>query len=232
MTITKKKGILRWLVRIGQRNRISRIAFIVSALSAFSVAAAPSMRKVVIGDYGKLSGAFNGYAWVFGGQETTVASPSPCNSSGCFKDTNGKLCTKGHINALSCTGQTAPQLSCNWDKNWGVVLGLNSTHPQGPWGSSAPARIAVDYSSAAKGGSAGHYRLNAHVVGDPYTKQYCVDNYTPGAIVQAGDFKSQCWINAGDTLPSFRTVDTVGLMRASEFAAVDFDFCVTGISAE
>jgi hypothetical protein len=90
----------------------------------------------------------------------------------------------------------------------------------------------VDYTSVAKGGSAGHYRLNAHQVGDPYTKQYCVDNYVSGAIVQASDFKSECWFNAGESLTSFRGVDTVGLMRTSEYGPVDFDFCVTGISAE
>jgi hypothetical protein len=214
------------------RRRFSRIAFIVSALSAFSLAAAPATNTVKIGPYGKLQGALNGYAWVAPSQQATVASPNPCNNSGCFRNTGEQLCTKGHINALSCTGQGTPQVSCNWAQNWGVVLGLNTTEPQGPWGAAAPTRVAVNYTSVARGGSAGHYRLNAHVAGDPYTKQYCVDNYTPGAVVQAGDFKSECWFNTGDTLPNFRAVDQLGLLRASEFTAVDFDFCVTQITTE
>jgi len=212
-------------------NRISRLAFVISVLSAFTLSAAPSASTVVIGNDGKLSGALNGYAWVAPGQQTTVAAPSPCNNHGCFKNTGGKLCTKGHINALTCTGQGTPQLNCNWDKNWGVVLGFNPTDPQGPWGTSAATSVAVNYTSTTQGGTAGHYRLNAHLVGDPQTKQYCVDYYAPGATVKASDFKSQCWFNSGDQLPSFRTVDTIGLMRVSDFTPIDFDFCVTGISA-
>jgi RNA polymerase sigma-70 factor (ECF subfamily) len=79
---------------------------------------------------------------------------------------------------------------------------------------------------------AGHFRLNAHVAGDPYSKQYCVDNYTPGAVVQPSDMKSQCWSGTGETLASFRQVDTIGLMRVSEPTPVSFDFCVNAITMD
>ncbi len=231
MTLRQKLSASYWITHLWNRNRISRVAFIVSALSAFSLSAAPSAPSVVIGDHGKLQGALNGYAWVAASQYATVVTPNPCNEKGCFKDTGGKLCTKGRIDALKCSGQGTPQLSCNWDKNWGIVLGFNPTHPQGAWGTSAPTSIAVTYTSVATGGSAGHFRLNAHIAGDPHSKQYCVDNYTPGAPVKASDFKAQCWFNSGDTLPTFRSVDTVALMRVPEFTPVDFDFCVTRIDA-
>lgn len=232
MSIRIGYDISRWFTEHCTRNRLSRSAFIVSALSAFSLVAAPSTNTVKIGDYGKLQGALNGYAWVAGAQQAMITTPNPCNNNGCFRNTAEQLCTKGHINALSCSGQGTSQVNCNWAQNWGVVLGLNTTDPQGPWGASAPTRVAVNFTSVARAGSAGHYRLNAHLAGDPYTKQYCVDNYTPGAMVQASDFKSQCWFNAGDTLPNFRAVDQLGLLRTSEFSAVDFDFCVTRISTE
>lgn len=232
MAFCRSLDVFHSIRRIGSRKRISRVAFIVSVLSAFSLAAAPSARKVIIGEYGKLEGALNGWAWVAPGQQTTVSFPSPCNEKGCFKNTGGKLCTKGHINALTCTNAGTPQVSCNWDKNWGVVLGMNPGAEHVPWGTSAPMHVAVDYTSATQGGTAGHYRLNAHVAGDPYSKQYCIDNYTPGAAVQASDFKTQCWFNTGDPLPTFRAVDTLGLLRTSEYAPVDFDFCVTGISTD
>jgi hypothetical protein len=187
---------------------------------------------VTIGNDGKLEGAVSGYAWVAGSDYATIGSPMPCNMSGCFKNTGGQLCTRGSIAALSCTGQGTPQYTCNWDKNWGLVLGMNTKHPAGPWSSAAPRALSVSYTSAAHGGSAGHFRLTAHVAGEPTSKQYCVDNYTAGAPVQARDMKTQCWFNAGEVLQNFDHVDTIGLMRVSENAPVAFDFCVTAINAD
>ena len=212
------------------RLRLGHIAFIISILGAISVSAAPSGRQVVIGSNGKLEGVASGYAWVAASDSATVYSPSPCNSNGCFKNTGGQLCTKGNIKALSCTGQGTPQFKCDWDKNWGVVLGFNTTQPAGPWGDNAPRMVSVNYTSVAQAGSAGHFRLNAHIAGDPYSKQYCIDYYTPGAVVQASDMKSQCWFGSGDTLKNFRQVDTIGLLRVSENTPVTFDFCLTGIT--
>ncbi len=212
------------------RLQLGHIAFIISILGAITVSAAPSGRRVVIGNDGKLEGVANGYAWVAASDSATVYSPSPCNSSGCFKNTGGQPCTKGNIKALSCSGQGTSQFKCDWDKNWGVVLGFNTTQPSGPWGDTAPRMVSVNYTSVAQAGSAGHFRLNAHVAGDPYSKQYCIDYYTPGAVVQASDMKSQCWFGTGDTLKNFRQVDTIGLLRVSENTPVAFDFCVTAIT--
>jgi len=206
-----------------------RIMFVVSMLASASIAAAPGSRRVTIGNYGKLEGVASGYAWVAASKGASIASPNPCNSSGCFGDTGGQLCTKGKIAALVCSGQGSAQYKCNWEENWGLVLGFNTTNPAGPWGMGAPHTLAVQYTSVASGGTTGHFRLTAHVAGDPYSKQFCIDNYSPGAVVQARDMKSQCWFNSGDVLPSFNQVDTVGLLRVSENTAVDFNFCVTGI---
>jgi hypothetical protein len=211
------------------KTRGGLLALGVSVFATVSLSAAPSGRRIFIGNDGKLQGVANGYSWVAGGEGTNIASPSPCNTSGCFKDTGGQLCTKGTIPALSCTGQGTPQYACNWDKNWGLVLGFNVTQPEGPWGYSAPKSVAVEYTSAAQAGSAGHFRLNAHVAGDPHSKQYCVDYYTPGAVVQPSDMKSKCWYNAGETLTNFNRVDQIGLLRVPENKPLSFDFCITGI---
>jgi hypothetical protein len=214
------------------KDRAAIIVVAISVLAAATLSAAPCSRRVVIGNYGKLEGVANGYAWVAAGEATTVTSPNPCNYNGCFRDTAGQLCTKGSILALACTGQGTPQYKCNWDKNWGVVLGFNTAQPAGAWGSSAPHSVAVNYTSVAHAGSAGHFRLTAHVAGDPYSKQYCVDNYTPGAVVEPSNMKSQCWFNAGDTLANFTQVDTIGLLRVSENVPISFDFCVTAITTD
>lgn len=214
------------------RGNAGRLALLVSVLATATLSAAPSLRTVRIGEYGKLEGALNGWAWVFPSAGTTITTPSPCNNSGCFKNTGGQLCTQGTIPALSCTGQGTPQIQCNWASNWGMVLGLNTHEPRGPWGDNAPVRIGVNYSSAPAGGSVGHFRLQAHVAGDPESKQYCVDNYSPGALVRASDLKSQCWFNTGEVLGSFSTVDIVGLVRVSDYTPVNFDFCITAVLVE
>ncbi len=214
------------------RVLVNKLAFASAVLVSASLSAAPSSRRVIIANDGKLEGVASGYAWVAGGDGTNIILPSPCNNSGCFKSTGGQLCTKGSIPALTCTGVGTPSYKCNWDKDWGLVLGFNTIQPAGPWGNMAPRTVAVGYASVARAGSAGHFRLNAHVAGDPYSKQYCVDNYTPGAAVQASDMKSQCWFNTGEVLPSFRQVDTIGLLRVSENVPVTFDFCVNAISTD
>ncbi len=208
------------------------LALTTIALATAFLSAAPSARQTVIGNDGRLSGAVNGYAWVAAAEGVVVKTPSPCNSSGCFRNTGGKLCTSGTIPALVCSGQGTPQYRCNWDKNWGVVLGMNATQPPGPFGNSAPDSVAVTYQSTAHGGSAGHFRLNAHVVGDPYSRQYCVDNYTPGAPVRPSDMKTECWFGSGQTLSSFSAVDTIGLLRVPENTQKSFDFCITAVTAE
>jgi len=226
--------MLRWmpgLARALGNNRYGRAAFVLSALSALTLSAAPSTRTAAIGNQGKLSGPLNGYAWVAASEQAAVTSPQPCNRDGCFKNTDGRLCTSGHIQALACTGQGTPQFKCNWDKNWGVILGMNTADPAGPWGSAAPTGISVRFSSASERGTSGHFRLTVHVAGDPYSKQYCVDNYTSGAVVRPSDLTSQCWFQDGDRLPNFQDVDTIGLLRVSEHLPVNFNFCVDGVTA-
>ena len=49
----------------------------------------------------------------------------PCNDSGCFRNTQGRLCAKGTIAPLACTGEGTPLLSCDWMSNWGAMIGLN-----------------------------------------------------------------------------------------------------------
>jgi hypothetical protein len=213
-------------------SNLGRLAMLISVLATATLSAAPSEHRVVIGNYGKLEGVANGWAWVFPGAGATIAAPNPCNNTGCFKSTDGKLCTKGNIQALTCTSPGTPQQKCDWDKNWGMVLGLNTHEPNSPWGEAAPIRVGVNYTSVAVAGSAGHFRLNAHIAGDPYSKQYCIDNYAPGVLVRASDMKSQCWFGTGETLGSFKQVDQISLLRASEYTPVTFDFCVTAILTE
>ena len=186
--------------------------------------AAPPGSPVFIARDGKLSGPMNGYAWVAAGPQASIASPSPCNAQGCFKDTRGQLCVRGNMPALRCTGQGMPHYSCNWDANWGAMIGMNPVL-SGSWQSGAPASVSIAYQ-----GGRGTYRLNAHVAGDPDKKNYCVDVYPSGQVVDASMLRTECWGDKGQPLGSFRQVDKLMLQLTSSEAPIAYDFCIPAIA--
>ena len=181
--------------------------------------------QVGIAPDGRLSGAMTGYAWAAGGAGSTIVSPPSCDASGCFQNTQGQLCSKGTIAALQCSGQGTPQIACDWTTNWGAMVGLDVSADRGAWQASAPTTISLAY----RGGHAA-YRLNAHVAGDPYTKQYCVDGYQSGQVVAAGMLKTSCWVDAGAALPDFGRVDQLGLQVLPNESVQAYDYCITGIA--
>ena len=105
------------------------------------------------------------------------------------------------------------------------MVGVDVTADRGAWQASAPTTISIAY----RGGHAA-YRLNAHVAGDPDTKQYCVDGYQSGQVVAAGMLKTSCWLDAGEALPDFGRVDQLSLQVLSNESVQAYDYCITGIA--
>jgi hypothetical protein len=198
-----------------------------AAISSSDAAPAPSDlalagRPQAIGNDGLISGDFSGYAWVAGGAGTTWLSPNPCSEQGCFLDTGGILCAQGSIAALTCSSPSA----CDWDVDWGAMIGWNPTATQHQaWGGAAASAMAVTFT-----GVPGEYRLMAHVAGDPDSKVYCVEDYPSGRAVVPSDFLSECWSNAGDALPDFGAADVFGLQLIAAPDPIDFEFCVSAIT--
>jgi hypothetical protein len=182
--------------------------------------------RVLVGNYGKLSGPMGGYAWVAAGEVATVASPSPCDEHGCFRNAGGVLCTRGSLPALECTGQNTPEYDCNWSANWGAMIGMNPAGGHTAWGERATDRVAFTYS-----GGPGTYRLTAHVEGDPKSRVYCIPRYQSGQEVTAEMFRTTCWNDSGTPLGSFADVDSFGLMITSAETPVSFDYCISSITA-
>jgi hypothetical protein len=179
-----------------------------------------------IDDFGKLGGALSGYAWVAQGTGTTVVTPNPCNDQGCFTNTGGSLCTSGSIAALACTNPGTAQIACDWETNWGTMIGWNVTPvSHQAWGATASSGLAVSYA-----GGTGEYRLMAHLAGDPDSKVYCIENYVSGQVAKPAAFLSQCWANTGDVLPDFQGVDLFGLQLVSAQTPIDFDYCISAIA--
>ncbi len=195
-------------------------------ISAITLNAPADTGRVIVGDYGKLSGPMNGYAWVAGAPTTTFTTPNPCNDRGCFQHTGGKLCAKGSIPALQCTGHGTAQYSCDWSSNWGAMIGMNPSASHTAWGASATGSLAFVYS-----GAPGSYQLTAHVAGDPDSKSYCLRNYRSGQVIKPSDLRTECWTSGGTPLGRFADVDSFGLLVGSANTPVAFDYCITGISA-
>ena len=196
-------------------------------VSDVTVNAPADTQRVPIGDNGKLSGALSGDSWVAGSDGTAFTAPAPCNETGCFRDTGGQLCAQGTIEALECSGSVAAgDYTCNWAQNWGGLIGVNTTAAHTAWGDHAREKISFVYS-----GKPGKYQLMAHVAGDPHEKIYCIRNYASGVEVPAGMFRTECWKSTGIPLAHFRDVDSFGLMILSEEHPVDFDYCVSTITA-
>jgi len=179
---------------------------------------------VVVGDNGKLGGDMTGYAWVAGGAGTAWSTPATCDRNGCFRNTQGRLCAKGTIAALSCTGRGTSQLSCDWATNWGAMIGLNANVAAGAWGAGAPSTVTLAFT-----GPPVVYRLTAHVAGDPDSESYCLDGYQSGQTIDAHALRTRCWNDSGEVLRDFQKVDRIGLELLAGEAPIAFDMCISDI---
>jgi hypothetical protein len=189
--------------------------------------AQPVANRVVLGSDGRLDGGMTGHTWLARGEGTTLSAPaSQEDHLGLRPDADG-LCTSGTVAGLSCVNENIPSARCNWDRNWGVAIGLDVRADGEAWGDQAARSIAVEFH-----GRSSNYRLNAHKRGDPPPKVYCIDNYKSGRRVTPSMFKSRCWSGEGDTLPDFKSVDQFNLQFPSGMDYVAFHYCISGIRVE
>ena len=184
----------------------------------------PAPGRVGFGPDGQLSGGMTGFAWLAAGAGTTVAGVDPREAFTRLAPESGQLCAGGTVAGLRCVNEETPRVRCNWDRNWGVAIGLNVKADGKAWGDAAADAIAVEFH-----GRSSSYRLLVHRSGDPDEKIFCVENYKSGQIVKPAMFKSQCWADEGETLPDFKSVDQFNLQFPSGMAYVAFRYCITGV---
>jgi hypothetical protein len=182
---------------------------------------------VTIAPDGQLSNGMSGYAWLSSGTGTVFALPVANLEHARLQPVDGKLCTQGRLAAWSCVNEGTPQIRCNWDRNWGVAVGVFVAGNEGAWGDSAPSAMAVEFR-----GRSAKYRLIFHRKGDPSDKIFCVEDYKSGQVVQPSATKSRCWEDAGETLRDFRGVDHVSLQFPAGLDYVAFRYCVAGITLD
>jgi hypothetical protein len=189
--------------------------------AAEAAASAPTIRvtQVFVANHGKLVGAFNGFAWVAGSENTRFEMPNPCNESACFRGTDGLLCARGEVSARSCSGS---RIDVCRHESWGVKIGLDLRREGGPWGSGAKRYVAIEHRGAK------HLRLAAHWAGDG-PREYCIDDYASGELVPAERFRVDCGGDGGVVLSGFEGVDKLALELPATDQAAGFDYCITAI---
>lgn len=173
---------------------------------------------------GRLSEGMTGFAWLAGGAGTTLSSTVVHAEHARLLPKDGELCARGTIAGMRCVNDKLPQMRCNWDKNWGVALGLFVRADRKAWGEEAAAAIAVDFH-----GRTNRYRLNAHRAGDPKEKVYCIYDYQSGQIARPGMFRSACWDGKGEALSDFKSVDQFTLHLPSGLEYMAFRYCIAGV---
>lgn len=184
----------------------------------------PATNQILLGSDGRLLGPMTGRTWLARGEGTKLSSPVLDEDEDRTRLTPQRdgLCASGTVAGLACVNLTRPR--CNWDRNWGVVIGFDVRADGLAWGDDAASAVAVDFH-----GRSSSYRLTAHRKGDSPRKNYCIDNYKSGQMVTPSMFKSRCWDDAGDALPDFKSVDQFGLQFLSGMEYVGFHYCISGI---
>jgi hypothetical protein len=161
---------------------------------------------------------------VLAGSETWFAGAASDGPGHAYVE-DGMLCTRGAVYALTCA-DALPATRCNWE-NWGVAIRWFPRPDRGAWGSSAASSVSLEFH-----GRRGPYRLIAHREGDPGSRAYCIEDYRSGRPVTASQLKSECWNNAGDTLPDFSKVDYFALQIQAEKTSRVFRYCLSAINLQ
>lgn len=187
----------------------------------------PRPGSVVFSPDGSLTGAMTGPTWLARGDGTKLSAPVSGDRLVRLRPQANGLCTSGTVAGLRCVNEDTPRARCNWDTNWGVAIGFCTRNDEEAWGDGAPKRITVEFH-----GRQASYRLNAHRKGGPHEGDYCIENYRSGQPVTASMFKTRCWEDAGDTLPSFANVDSFSLRFLSGMEYVAFHYCVSAIRVD
>jgi hypothetical protein len=186
----------------------------------------PRPHRLTVGGNGALEGGPSGPVLVLAGSETWFSGAAGDVPGHVYLE-GGMLCTRGVVYALTCVNEQLPAMRCDWDNNWGVALRWYPRANRGPWGHSASSGVALEFR-----GKRGPYRLIAHRAGDPDARVYCVENYRSGNSVAPSQFKSECWNNAGDSLPDFGQVEFFALQFSSEQTSRTFQYCLSAINLQ
>jgi hypothetical protein len=193
-----------------------------SASSGFAPEIKPGPRRLIVGSDGHLTGPEPGSLKAVGGVATSFSFPPKPLGDNLYLE-EGALCTRGRIAALRCQDEKIPEMHCDYDTNWGVLIQWRPREGR-VWGDQAASSVALEFR-----GKATDYRLVAHREGDPDDKAFCVESYRSGQSLTPSSFTLNCWNGGGARLSDFSKVDYFSLQVKSEETPQRFRFCISAI---
>jgi hypothetical protein len=171
---------------------------------------------------GQAQGPMTGWGWIALGSLDTLTDPT-CdtdkhvidNAHACTTTTNWNssdgLCMSGTIPALP-----AEPFQSDYDNNWGIQIGVNTSEPVGTTLGKSYTSIAITVAGSPSTG----LRAELHVKGEPAGQTYCAE-MTSGKPIQFSTFNQACWDGA-TAAPSkalskdnIQNVDKVGIQVSS-----------------
>jgi hypothetical protein len=191
---------------------------------------------------GQASGAMTGYGWIAMGsldsaskpvcapdatdttktQPITKANACPTTGSTVWSTPDKGLCITGSIPALP-----SPALQADYDNNWGLQIGANTSTTGDTLGGSYSTITYTITGTPSKG-----LRAELHRKGDADVP-YCHD-MTSGTPIKMTDFNTKCYDSPPDgvqlTTGDIANLDKVGVQVSSDTTAITVtDLCLTGI---
>ena len=172
-----------------------------------------------------------GYGWVALGKDDTVTDPK-CGTSAITSttqcaattwSTTDSLCMSGSIPALP-----ASPTSADYSNNWGIMLGINATDPEGGGLGQSFSSVTITVTGSPTSG----LRAKVHKKGGP-SDGYCAP-YTSGAIPFTS-FTTECWNTTSPgtaiTAADVPNIDQIGIQVPSSQTAITVsNLCITGIT--
>jgi len=179
----------------------------------------------------------SGYGWLALGMLDKLTDPT-CDTDkkvidsahACTTTTNwstsDSLCMTGSIPALPAT-----PFQADYDNNWGIQIGVNTSEPPGVTLGKSYASITITFS----GKPATGLRAELHVKGEPAGQTYCAD-LTSGMAIQLSTFNQECW-NGSSAATSkalssdnIQNIDKVGIQVSSTMEDITVDnLCLQSI---
>jgi hypothetical protein len=200
---------------------------------------------------GKGEGVLSGYGWIALGVLDTATSPvcdNTANGGGASEEiTKAKPCPEEGGKAVwsktdaICISGTIPALPASpvqkdYDDNWGLLVGFNSSAPPG----TTLGSVGADYKTITfnvTGEPITGLRGKIHRISDDDNTSYCanisITNGTSGPV-SLTSFGTQCWggtANVKLTAEDIPNINNVGVQVSSTSSAISVkDLCITGIS--
>jgi hypothetical protein len=161
-----------------------------------------------------------------GSANETITKASPCAGSAQWASKDA-LCVTGSIPPLPASAKQE-----DYDNNWGVQMGFNSSAPAGqPLGDVASSYKTITFT--VKGSPQSGLRAEIHRLNDPAEVTYCAD-MTSGKPIELSSFSTQCYGGPKDVklkVEDLPRIDKLGVQVSSTTSAIKVEsLCLTDVS--